>query len=61
MSEADSALRTREVAEQRHAQEDGRKSYIFDLDVREGDDDDDEDEPSAKYSVDGYAHGEMRP
>ncbi|RPD81568.1 SET domain-containing protein [Lentinus tigrinus ALCF2SS1-7] len=31
-----------------------RKSYIFDLDVREGADDDDE---ADKYSVDGYAHG----
>ncbi|TBU26365.1 SET domain-containing protein [Dichomitus squalens] len=48
---------TREVAEQRHALGDGRKSYIFDLDVHEGDDDDDEDESAGRYSVDGYAHG----
>ncbi|KAI0757427.1 hypothetical protein C8Q80DRAFT_100272 [Daedaleopsis nitida] len=31
-----------------------RKSYIFDLDVHEGEDDGD---GHAKYSVDGYAHG----
>ena len=31
-----------------------RKSYIFDLDVREGAEDEDDAE---KYSVDGYAHG----
>ncbi|TFK88531.1 SET domain-containing protein [Polyporus arcularius HHB13444] len=31
-----------------------RKSYIFDLDIREGAEDEDE---ADKYSVDGYAHG----
>ncbi|OSD05788.1 SET domain-containing protein [Trametes coccinea BRFM310] len=36
---------------------DGRRSYIFDLDVHEGEDEDDEEHLTDKYSVDGYAYG----
>ncbi|KAI0358931.1 SET domain-containing protein [Trametes cingulata] len=36
---------------------DERRSYIFDLDVRESADDDDEEENPDRFSVDGYAHG----
>ncbi|KAI9059590.1 SET domain-containing protein [Trametes sanguinea] len=35
----------------------GRRSYIFDLDVHEGEDDEDEEHLADKYSVDGYAYG----
>ncbi|KAI0761679.1 hypothetical protein BD413DRAFT_616888 [Trametes elegans] len=49
-------LITREEADKRI---DLRRSYIFDLDVREGgdEDEDDEDEGVKKYSVDGHAYG----
>lgn len=45
--------RRREEAGRRH---DERKSYIFDLDVRESAEDEDEDE-TEKFSVDGHAYG----
>ncbi|KAI1786294.1 SET domain-containing protein [Ganoderma leucocontextum] len=49
--------RPRAVAEKRQESGHERKSYIFDLDVREGGDDGIDDDPTGTYSVDGYAHG----
>ncbi|KAM5534350.1 hypothetical protein V8D89_011943 [Ganoderma adspersum] len=47
----------RAVAEERQESGHERKSYIFDLDVREGGDDASDDDSTGTYSVDGYAHG----
>ena len=50
-------LHRRKEADRRQHTEHG--SYIFDLDVREGDDDDDDsdEEDALKFSVDSYAYG----
>ena len=49
--------RPRAVAEERQESGHERKSYIFDLDVREGGDDASDDDATGTYSVDGYECG----
>lgn len=51
LSQIHAAHRRREEADTYQGE---RKSYIFDLDIREGAEDEDE---ADKYSVDGYTHG----